>query len=588
MANIFGLNRLFQSDAFTSRIIRYWLILELFLTFISIIVIFFLPKTAGLFFSIVLCAIFITLSVGIFLFFHYSRLDDVRNKRVYLTEKEKLVNKIIKIKSDLSNVEHALTENQAHEDQEIETNLHKLENEYIKNGLNNARIDDANIPGVGLKLKEKLKANRIRSAADVGIHIQNLEGFGNVKVQALVNWKQSVLRYLNSTKPNKLPDAQLSEIKQKHKRQKVNLIKTRESHQLKHTELNLEVDSIKRNLNNYKDITFINYIGVNLLSGVKNKTLQKRTSVIALSVIGLGLLIHGALGLFSGGAMIAASIPTNTSTCTTTPTLTPTFTYTPSSTPTITPTPTSTHTPTVTSTQTITLSPTITPTPTITSTPTITHTPTFTFTPSPTLPGGIASCLPKNTLRQVGYVVSITDGDTIDVRLSDGKIYPVRYIGIDAPEKGYYGYWPAANKNTEFVSGKNVTLIKDVSEVDRYDRLLRYVVVGNIFVNNELVRSGMATAKQYPPDTSCSTTFSNSQDYAKTYLLGLWAPTPVPQPTNTPGIGGGNCDPSYPTVCIPPPPPDLDCKDIPFRRFQVLPPDPHNFDGDHDGIGCES
>jgi hypothetical protein len=48
------------------------------------------------------------------------------------------------------------------------------------------------------------------------------------------------------------------------------------------------------------------------------------------------------------------------------------------------------------------------------------------------------------------------------------------------------------------------------------------------------------------------------------------------------------CDPSYPTVCIPSPPPDLDCKDIPYRRFKVLAPDPHNFDADHDGIGCES
>ena len=48
------------------------------------------------------------------------------------------------------------------------------------------------------------------------------------------------------------------------------------------------------------------------------------------------------------------------------------------------------------------------------------------------------------------------------------------------------------------------------------------------------------------------------------------------------------CDPAYPTVCIPPPPPDLDCKDITFRRFTVLPPDPHRFDGDHDGVSCES
>jgi hypothetical protein len=49
-----------------------------------------------------------------------------------------------------------------------------------------------------------------------------------------------------------------------------------------------------------------------------------------------------------------------------------------------------------------------------------------------------------------------------------------------------------------------------------------------------------------------------------------------------------NCDPAYPDVCIPSPPPDLDCGDIAFRRFRVLPPDPHRFDGDKNGIGCES
>jgi len=49
-----------------------------------------------------------------------------------------------------------------------------------------------------------------------------------------------------------------------------------------------------------------------------------------------------------------------------------------------------------------------------------------------------------------------------------------------------------------------------------------------------------------------------------------------------------DCDPSYPDFCIPPPPPDLDCGDIPQKRFTVLQPDPHRFDGDKDGIGCES
>jgi len=46
------------------------------------------------------------------------------------------------------------------------------------------------------------------------------------------------------------------------------------------------------------------------------------------------------------------------------------------------------------------------------------------------------------------------------------------------------------------------------------------------------------------------------------------------------------CDPSYLDVCIPPPP-DLDCTDITFKNFRVLPDDPHRFDGDRDGIGCE-
>jgi hypothetical protein len=54
------------------------------------------------------------------------------------------------------------------------------------------------------------------------------------------------------------------------------------------------------------------------------------------------------------------------------------------------------------------------------------------------------------------------------------------------------------------------------------------------------------------------------------------------------GGGGGNCSPAYPDFCIPPPPPDLDCDDINGQNFTVLPPDPHGFDSDGDGIGCET
>jgi micrococcal nuclease len=74
---------------------------------------------------------------------------------------------------------------------------------------------------------------------------------------------------------------------------------------------------------------------------------------------------------------------------------------------------------------------------------------------------------------------------------------------------------------------------------------------------------------------------------------GVGGPPVSPPTTSTlPGAGDGNCAASYPGVCIAPPPPDLDCKDVPYHRFAVrwdVPdPDPHRFDGDHDGIGCES
>ena len=60
----------------------------------------------------------------------------------------------------------------------------------------------------------------------------------------------------------------------------------------------------------------------------------------------------------------------------------------------------------------------------------------------------------------------------------------------------------------------------------------------------------------------------------------------APLVAETPAAAG--CDPSYPGVCIPPGPPDLDCGDISYRRFAVVGADAHRFDADADGIGCES
>ena len=140
----------------------------------------------------------------------------------------------------------------------------------------------------------------------------------------------------------------------------------------------------------------------------------------------------------------------------------------------------------------------------------------------------------------------------------------------------------------------------DVSETDPYGRLLRYVIAGGVFVNYELVAQGYAGVVTYPPDVACKYTYLLAQQTAMANESGFWAPQPttraefiptaaeVVQPPVPTQENEGSCSAAYPTVCIPDPGPDLDCKDIPYRRFKVVPPDPHHFDGDQDGIGCES
>jgi len=143
------------------------------------------------------------------------------------------------------------------------------------------------------------------------------------------------------------------------------------------------------------------------------------------------------------------------------------------------------------------------------------------------------SCIPDNP-PQTGKVVQVIDGDTIKVLLDqDGRTYTVRYIGMDTPENTsqieYFGE-EATVKNTQLVYGKTITLIKDVSELDPYGRLLRYVIADSIFVNYELVALGYAKTASYPPDVSCIPTFQSAEQRASASKLGFWSESPTPVP----------------------------------------------------------
>lgn len=116
-------------------------------------------------------------------------------------------------------------------------------------------------------------------------------------------------------------------------------------------------------------------------------------------------------------------------------------------------------------------------------------------------------------------VSRIVDGDTVDISGNQR----VRYIGVDTPETGDCFGSEATEKNKELVLGKEVVLEKDVSETDRFGRLLRYVWLGETMVNEEMVREGFAKVFTYPPDVKYADRFVAAQREARENKRGLWA-----------------------------------------------------------------
>jgi endonuclease YncB( thermonuclease family) len=132
--------------------------------------------------------------------------------------------------------------------------------------------------------------------------------------------------------------------------------------------------------------------------------------------------------------------------------------------------------------------------------------------------------------RQRALVTRVIDGDTIEVAIN-GRLYHVRYIGMDTPEVYFGVEWmgpEASAANRRLVDGKRVVLEKDVSETDRYGRLLRFVWIhradGWLFVNAELLREGYAQVTTYPPDVKyADTVFLRMQRLAREHNRGLWS-----------------------------------------------------------------
>jgi micrococcal nuclease len=190
-------------------------------------------------------------------------------------------------------------------------------------------------------------------------------------------------------------------------------------------------------------------------------------------------------------------------------------------------------------------------------------------------------------------LTAAVDGDTLAVRLVNGRRARVRLIGVDTPERGACLAAKATGQVRRLANGKRVVLHGDSTQRtrDRYGRLLAYASVGGRDLGLQQISLGLARVYVNDRPFQRLAAYRKAEQLGRTRPENVWrgCPAPIAPPPPAPSPPpSANCDASYPTVCIPPPPPDLDCADVPYTAFAVRGADPHRFDGDGDGIGCES
>lgn len=116
------------------------------------------------------------------------------------------------------------------------------------------------------------------------------------------------------------------------------------------------------------------------------------------------------------------------------------------------------------------------------------------------------------------FVTRVIDGDTLEIE--GGGV--VRVLGINTPEKKQFLYGNASDFLKNLIEGRNVTLEKDIVEMDVYGRHLRYVFIGGTFVEEEILRRGLSNAFIIPPNEKYSARLREAEEYARENKIGLW------------------------------------------------------------------
>ncbi len=181
---------------------------------------------------------------------------------------------------------------------------------------------------------------------------------------------------------------------------------------------------------------------------------------------------------------------------------------------------------------------------------------------------------------QEGYflVTRVIDGDTIEIENGER----VRLICVNTPETGEKGYKEAKDFLSDFILNEEVKLVKDVTERDKYGRLLRYIYSEGEFVNEKIVRLGYGVAYPYGQSTRLCPQIENAEKLAEKDNLGIWdiektetAPLEKEYVCSTNVYNCGDFSSQE------------EAQEV-FETCGGTDNDVHWLDGDKDGIACES
>ena len=126
-------------------------------------------------------------------------------------------------------------------------------------------------------------------------------------------------------------------------------------------------------------------------------------------------------------------------------------------------------------------------------------------------------------------ITKVVDGDTMHI-LIDGKEETIRLLLVDTPEtvspsQPIQPFGPEASSFAKrTLNGKKVEIEIDVSERDKYGRLLCYLYIGDQMFQEMLLEQGLArVAYIYPPNVKYVDEFRNIQRKAQLKAKGIWS-----------------------------------------------------------------